>query len=154
MRKRVSAKLIGRKAAQPLTHLRRDKAGPRGEPIGTYATQPAEVDGILRRAWRAIFRGNLEDQHKAAAKFLAKYDKYVYRGEEFKIGPLTMEEVKETCRDSTKSAAGPDGYEPAEMRLLSDQSYAMMAELLNLIEEGNPWPQGLATGRVAFLEKR
>ena len=36
--------------ARPLTALTRDRIGPNGEPVGTVATDPAEVDQIAQRA--------------------------------------------------------------------------------------------------------
>ena len=40
-----------------------------------------------------------------------------------------------------------------EMALLSDRAYQLMADLLNLVEAGEEWPQGMQHGRVAYLEK-
>ena len=62
----------GKRQPQPLTHVMRDRPGPKGEPTGTYATSVNEVDGILRRASRRIYQSNLADQHMAAAVFMAK----------------------------------------------------------------------------------
>ena len=39
------------------------------------------------------------------------------------------------------------------MSMLSDAAYQSMADLLNMVEAGAPWPQGTINGRVAFLEK-
>ena len=66
---------------------------------------------------------------------------------------LTAEDLKEACGKAGKSAAGPDGYEPGEMAMLSDGAYGKMAELLNLVEAGGEWPQCMQHGRVAYLEK-
>ena len=64
-----------------------------------------------------------------------------------------MKDVKTECTECFKSAHGPDGLEPAEMALFSDLLFARIAELLNLIESGSPWPAGIPTARTAFLEK-
>lgn len=36
--------------ATPLACLQRDQPGPSGQPVGSFATNPKEVDGIARRA--------------------------------------------------------------------------------------------------------
>ena len=66
---------------------------------------------------------------------------------------VTMQEVKDSCLDAAQSAAGPDGFEPAEMRMLSDAAYQGIADLFNLVEDGAPWPATLNKARAAFLEK-
>ncbi len=39
------------------------------------------------------------------------------------------------------------------MALLSDPAYADLAHLLNTIEGGAPWPQGMNTAKAVFMEK-
>ena len=46
-----------------------------------------------------------------------------------------------------------DGFSPAEFRLLSDEAFRMLAMLMNLIEEGAPWPTDTNVGRLAFMSK-
>ena len=84
---------------------------------------------------------------------MGEYQQHVYRGEEQANPLLTATDMKEACSKAGKSAAGPDGYEPGEMALLSDWAYQEMADLLNLVEAGEEWPQGMQHGRVAYLEK-
>ena len=50
------AKIIDKKPAKPLTYVKRAKEGPKGQPAGTYATEPAEVDAIVREAWGGYLR--------------------------------------------------------------------------------------------------
>ena len=49
---------------------------------GEYSTCPKEIDGIIRRAWGMIYRGNIQDTHRAAARFVAKYSEYIYKEKE------------------------------------------------------------------------
>ena len=67
---------------------------------------------------------------------MQEYQEHVYRGAEQPNPALTAEDLKEACGKAGKSAAGPDGYEPGEMAMLSDKAYGRMAELLNLVEAG------------------
>ena len=59
----------------------------------------------------------------------------------------------EECQRCRKSAAGPDGFEPAEMGMLPWGAYVRMTEILNLVEEGEEWPRGMQEARAAFMEK-
>ena len=68
------ARTIERKTASPLTHIKRN-AGEEGrekEQEG-YATDPKEIDKILRRAWNEVYDGNNGDMKQAAVRFLARY---------------------------------------------------------------------------------
>ena len=120
---------------------------------GTIATDPAEIDSIIRRMWKKVYDGNPMDLRTSASKFVAKYSGYIYTATEFEIQPMTAEELESTCTSCSHSAHGPDGFEPAEMALLCTDAYGHIADLLNLIEEGAEWPQGAAIARAAFLEK-
>ena len=64
---------------------------------------------------------------------------------------ISMDEVKMACNNAKNSAPGPDGLEPGELAMLSDQGFGHVATLMNLIEGGAPWPEGMLQGRVAFL---
>ena len=56
--------------------------------------------------------------------------------------------MKQACTTCSKSAAGPDGFEPAEMALLPLTAYQWMAKLLNKVEEGTDRPRGMQEGRA------
>ena len=78
-----------------MTCVKRDREGPKGQPEGTYATDPAEVDEIIRKAWGGIFRGNCDNPHKQAALFMQQYKEHVYGGEEQTDPPLTAAHMRE-----------------------------------------------------------
>ena len=46
-----------------------------------------------------------------------------------------------------------DNFTPADCGLLSNDTYAWLADLLNLIEEGAPWPKDLCIGKAAYPSK-
>eukprot|EP00973_Karenia_brevis_P010882 1473597-Karenia_brevis.AAC.1 len=46
-----------------------------------------------------------------------------------------------------------DNWSPADFKLLSDRIFNMMAEMLNMIEEGAEWPQALLQGKAVLLPK-
>ena len=88
------------------------------------------------RAWGEVYEGNHEDPKRAVMAFLAENYEYVHRQHKTSTDPITMEDVKNECKSCRPSAAGPDGFEPAEMAMLSDMVYEQMAALLSNIESG------------------
>ena len=71
----------------------------------------------------------------------------------FKVKKITGEDVKRSCQSAKASVAGLDNWEPAEFALLSLSTCDWLAELLNLIEAGSPWPEGLQHSKAAYLAK-
>ena len=61
--------------------VRRKEKGPRGQPAGTIATSPQEVDGIIRRVYGAIYKGNLGGEKEAEEKANEYIDEYGEKGE-------------------------------------------------------------------------
>ena len=93
------------------------------------------------------------DLDKEAMRYLAKYEEFVHRAPKYKVAPISAEDLMYEWRECSKSAPGPDGFEPAEMALLPKEAYQHMADLLNLIEGGAQWPRGIQEARAAFMEK-
>ena len=108
------------------------------------------IDKILRKAWNRVYDGNIENLKEAAVRFMAKYAEYIYRAPEHEHEDITGQELYEVCQKAGKSAAGPDGLEPAEMALLSRKVYEHIAVLLNMVEDGASWPQGMGVGIRRF----
>ena len=59
--------------SMPLLCLVRDKPGSHGEKVGTYTSNPKEVDDIARRAWGGIYEGNTKDKESKANAFVKKH---------------------------------------------------------------------------------
>ena len=51
--------------------------------------------------------------------------------------PITGRLMQLVCTEASKSVAGPDGFEPAEMAMLADSIYDEIAKLPNMVEEGH-----------------
>ena len=64
-----------------------------------------------------------------------------------------MEEVQAVGTHGRNTAAGMDGWEPAEIALLSPALFAKLALLFNLIEDGAEWPACTNHARAAYLSK-
>ena len=82
-----------------------------------------------------------------------KFATYFLKLPPFEVKPLTGERVFESFSKTAKSAGPLDGWSPGEMALLSRKACHYVAILLNLVEEGNPWPTSCPHARVAYLLK-
>ena len=124
------------KAQQPATMAsmkRTNDMGP-GKPVGSITTNFTEIDNILSDTWRKITHGAEEDPATIATRFMQKYQNHIYVGKEFKVNKITAEDLIETCRVNTASAAGLDGWQPKDLALLSDKALQVLADLLNTID--------------------
>ena len=65
--------------------------------------------------------------------------------------PIDGKEFMRTCTHRSKTAAGLDDWEPGELALLSLATFEWIAVLLNMIEAGMPWPEGMQHARAAYL---
>ena len=70
---------IDKEAAKPLMYVERREEGPNGQRPGTIATDPIEVDAIVRKAWNKVYDGDGKDQERQAIKYLAKYSRWLYK---------------------------------------------------------------------------
>ena len=59
----------------------------------------------------------------------------------------------DACSRASNSAAGLDGWEPQDLKLLPIEAYARLTDMLNAIEEGAAWPTGVLSGRIFYLAK-
>eukprot|EP00969_Alexandrium_andersonii_P225449 9956524-Alexandrium_andersonii.AAC.1 len=57
------------------------------------------------------------------------------------------------CAAAKHTAAGMDGWRPAELAVISTGPATWLAVLLNLVEEGRPWPSPFLRAKAAFLPK-
>eukprot|EP00969_Alexandrium_andersonii_P170842 7552849-Alexandrium_andersonii.AAC.1 len=52
-----------------------------------------------------------------------------------------------------RDRAGPDGWLPAELRLLPIEAFDLLASLFNAVEAGARWPKELLVARAVALPK-
>ena len=139
---------------RPLLHTKRDRVGPLGQAVGTITTDPCEVDEVAIRKWHGIYQGNVDDLQQAARIFVGKYKQFMYFAtSEYRVDPIDAREFMKTCTHGSMTAAGLDNWEPGELALLSFETFVWITEVLNLIEEGCPWPIGMQHARAAYLVK-
>ena len=88
-----------------------------------------------------------------AVSFVSKYHQYIFRGPIFSIQPLSGQDLLDECCTGPYTAGGLDGWSPEDFSILSLESFNFLACLLNGIEGGLPWPDGLLHGKASFLSK-
>jgi ribonuclease HI len=149
----VISKALKANAPAPMTCLKRTVDQGVGKPVGSFTSDPAEVDQILRHAWGKITDGNVTDLEGSAERFWAKYGHLCHVGKEWNVGALTLEDFKAICHCDKESAAGLDGWAAKDIALLSDYALGFIVRMLNAIEEGAPWPEHMLDTRAVFLSK-
>ena len=88
---------MGGKHDEPLTALRRKEKGPQGQPAGTIATSPNEVDQILRKTLGKIYQGNAANGEGKAQRYMEKHAKFIFKAKNASMEDLTAEDLKETA---------------------------------------------------------
>lgn len=132
---------------QPLTYVKRSSPGPQGQPAGTYATAPREVDSIVRGVWDRIFQRNVEDEEELIRNFEAQYHAHIYRGPSANVDPITPKQLQRNITNANDTASGMDGWDIGDWKHLGEQAFFWLAKLLNLIEEQHRWPDDLKHAR-------
>ena len=61
--------------------------------------------------------------------------------------------MKATCNEAKHTAAGMDQWAQSDLQELSGLAYQHLADMMNNIEQGAPWPEALLSARAAFLAK-
>ena len=147
------SKILKNNAAAPMDALRRPHDNGDDKPKGSLATDHDEIDQILIKIWKELTdgaEGTLED---TASAFIAKYDKYIVKLPEFPLEELKFEDFCTSCRVSTTSASGMDGWAPKDLASLVDKALKLTVDMLNEIEKGAEWPSTIKTTRAVFLSK-
>eukprot|EP00973_Karenia_brevis_P028579 3938619-Karenia_brevis.AAC.1 len=101
------------------------------------------MDAILQNAWSKIYAGSVRDVGQLLINFFSKHALNLFSMHEFQIGDLSGEDLRQACLNANNSSPGTDGWAPADFKLLSPYIFDLLASLLNLVEEGAPWPADL-----------
>ena len=133
--------------------MARDAKAADGTKIGTLTANPKIIDAVITRAWQDIYKGNVDDVDAVVADFLKKYKKTLLKQVEHSISELSTQEVYDGLTSSGKSAGGMDGWQPAELALVSWNTCVWIKELFKMIEAGCPWPKPCLHAMVRYLEK-
>ena len=138
----------------PLFFLKRTKEGPHGEPIGTYTTNPKEIDKLARTFNGRFYAGNIEgDPDSHAARFTSKWIKYIFKHDPFDIPIISAQQLYDMSINGPFTAGGLDGWAPIDFSILPCSAFQWPADIMNGIENGMDWPSQLLHGKSSFLCK-
>ena len=149
----VISKCLKAASPAPMSCIRRTYDQGLDKPVGSFTSDPKEVDLILRHVWGSITDGNVADLSGATNLFWDKYGRYCHEALECMIGDLSVDDFKRTCLADKESAAGLDGWAARDIALLSDLAISLIVKMLNAIQKGAPWPEHMLHTRAVFLSK-
>ena len=72
---------------------------------------------------------------------------------EHRLGDLSTQEVFDGLTGGSKTAGGMDGWQPAELALVSWDTCVWIRELYKMVEAGKPRPKSCLHAMVRYLEK-
>lgn len=148
----LSSKVLFATVKQPATRtLSRIKTTRDGCTV--FSTVPSEVDAAFIEEWGRIYTGNFSDSELAWRNFRCKYKDYIVFRPEFVLAPISGKDLLASLLSASPTCGSLDGWLPHELPLLNLAAAEHLAELLNAIENGAPWPQATLRGRTAPLAK-
>lgn len=106
---RSLSKAVGEQRVNALTCTVKDKDTNDGGKKGQITTNLADIDGIVKRAWKTIYDGVGGNIGTAVHDFLNKYSRYILKTTPFDVPLITGQRVYETFYKTTKSAGALDG---------------------------------------------
>ena len=109
----------------------------------------------MQAIWGNIHASNLgpATQEHCGPAFLREYGSQFVAQDEFKIGRLSVQDLKEAIQRSPDNAPGLDGVLASDLELLSDVALQRLVDMLEAIEDGAEWPDQTLAGRTAWLDK-
>ena len=102
------SRTIGNPPSNAIKFVKRDGRTNDGKEKGTLAANPATIDGIIIRAWQAIFEGNAADPQKCVDDYLLKHGPSLLWQGEVEAPDITAEGVYQALKAAGKSAASMD----------------------------------------------
>ena len=147
------AAAIGDQLGKPLMSVCRDQDTADGGNTGQMTSNPEDVDAIVKRAWQKIHEGAGGCITSAVDNSINLYCGVISKKKPFEVERISGNMEQASFSRTAESAGALDGWSPKELSLLSMPIYCHIANLLNQIEEGAPWPRTTTHARVVFLEK-
>ena len=139
--------------AHPLQFLARTRIGPLGQEIGTLTSDPMELDTIVHESYDPIYEGNIDDHNAHADGFIKKRYDSLFISPTFDIKLIDDTELMDLCHQGPFTSGGESGFCPKDLSILPLAAFTWWAYLLNAIEAGCPWPNGVSHARSSFLSK-
>ena len=119
----------------------------------SFTADFGEMDDLLRKAWSPIFALYRDSPEPAWEPFAARFGRYILRVP-MDLGDLTAADLQTTlAKQSTRCAAGMEGWRVAELKALPPFLLDKLAQLLNQVEKTGRWPRSLERALVTLVPK-
>ena len=123
------------------------------DPQGRFVTTPDGIDALLRQAWSSVYRGNVANVAEHVSRYFAKYSTFLYRSTTYQLGPLTGRDLQLEVLHAANTSPGLDLWTYCDLKLLPIEAFDTLAQILDLIEHGCPWPGQLFYTKAHLLAK-
>ena len=98
----------------------RQKTGPLGQPKGSFAHHPEEVDQIATGAMNGVTDGSIDDLESIVPNFARRFGGHINTAKEIPYEPMRGAQLKASSQAAKCSVAGLDNISPFICSLLSD----------------------------------
>ena len=100
-------KELGSKGASPMVAATRPQRGPEGQAKGTVATNPREVDSIVRGNLGKIYAGNVKNGRKMTQEYMEDYKKHIFIAKTSRAEKLTGADLHKAAADAGRLTLVP-----------------------------------------------
>ena len=122
-------------------------------PDRSFTAHPGEMDELLRAAWGPIFAMYKDLPEPSWEPFAQRFGRYV-QTIPMNLGDLTAQDLRATLsKQSSRCAAGVEGWRVAELKALPDLLLDKLAQVLNKVEQSGRWPRALERALVALVPR-
>ena len=121
---------------------------------GKITAETNDVDETTIEAWGKVYQGNETNHTNLVRNFIREYQSKIFvRDQQYNVPEFTKEMILEDCQTASHTAPGWDQWTGQDWTCLSDRAAERLAQLLNAIENGLPWPEPMKWGKAHFLAK-
>ena len=121
---------------------------------GTLTANCDEMDKLVCDSWMPIFQMYRSSEPPSWDAFHARFGAYCEGNTDMQLPALTGELLAKVLkRMRSKSAAGADGWQVRELKLLPIGVRERLACMLSIIEDNGVWPEALTQGLVTLISK-
>ena len=144
---KANCKFIKGEGAPPVTHL------PDEEADAGFPAEPERMHELTMKDWMKLFKRWGDQGPPKVSVWKEAVGRRIPRVQ-CQLRKLEAKDFKEQfARTRTGTSTGPDGWRSKELRLLPEQLLGPLADMMNEIEAGAPWPSSLQYAIIAMLAK-
>ena len=115
---------------------------------------PAEVDAKAREVWGGVYSPHSDlPSTQRLNDFVEQYSHFIDHAQTFEVPSIDHRSLKEEFAKAKATSAGPDGWTVEDLSHMTELAAWWLAQMLERIEQGTPWPGQLAQAKAIFLAK-